>query len=416
VTAPTPPDAARRALRQLWLVVAVVVFDVAVGGGWDAAYHRTEPFDGFFSPPHLFIYSLATVALALVARLVLKRELREQFGAPVPIRLPFGSGRGRVLIEVPAGLVLLAGGMAGLALAAPLDAIWHTRFGLDETPWSLPHAMLGTALLMIGLGGGRGPDRARGDDPDEALDDAAAVPAAPVRHAHACSGRSATPPPPPSWPPARRVRSRRTPPPSAPSRSTSSGTSPAPTRSSSSSERPGRASRSHVTRPFLHRTWVWLLVLLVFGWAVDGGTAGTARELGLESDAASTAGIPVLWAALPVAFLRPGRTWPTSWPAWCSGSSPTRSGGGATHPCWVSRRCRSPRWRRSRGRSPRGGRRTWCGPPGRERHRACWRSSSWPGRPSPARRPRPASCDLTPDHAPRSTRRSAHGPLRIAGL
>jgi hypothetical protein len=303
VTDPTPPDAARRALRQLWLVVAVVVFDVAVGGGWDAAYHRTEPFDGFFSPPHLFIYSLATVALALVARLVLKRELREQFGAPVPIRLPFGSGRGRVLIEVPAGLVLLAGGMAGLALAAPLDAIWHTRFGLDETPWSLPHAMLGTALLMIGLG----VVAAR-------IALAATIPMRPWTMPLLCLlllfGTLTLLGPFGNASPAAVV---------AASQEGALATDPAAQRTfqiylewNLTRTNPlfivlGAAWAGFaiaVTRPFLHRTWVWLLVLLVFGWAVDGGTAGTARELGLESDAASTAGIPILWAALPVAFLR----------------------------------------------------------------------------------------------------------------
>jgi hypothetical protein len=53
---------------------------------------------------------------------------------------------------VPASLVLLAGGMTGLAVAGPLDAIWHTAFGLDETAWSVPHSMLGTAMLVLALG------------------------------------------------------------------------------------------------------------------------------------------------------------------------------------------------------------------------------------------------------------------------
>jgi hypothetical protein len=149
-----------------------------------------------------------------------------------------------VLIEVPAGLVLLAGGMAGLALAAPLDAIWHTRFGLDETPWSLPHAMLGTGLLMIGLGGGRGPDRARATIPMRPwtmpllcllLLFGTLTPARAVRQrlpravvAASQEGALATDP-----------AAQRT------FQIYLSGTSPAPTRSSSSSERPGRASRSH---------------------------------------------------------------------------------------------------------------------------------------------------------------------------
>jgi hypothetical protein len=33
-----------------------------------------------------------------------------------------------------------------------LDAIWHSSFGLDETLWSTPHAMLGWGFLLVSLG------------------------------------------------------------------------------------------------------------------------------------------------------------------------------------------------------------------------------------------------------------------------
>jgi hypothetical protein len=32
------------------------------------------------------------------------------------------------------------------------DNIWHTAFGLNETPWSFPHAMIGTSLMVVGFG------------------------------------------------------------------------------------------------------------------------------------------------------------------------------------------------------------------------------------------------------------------------
>ncbi len=301
MSAPTLPPAtseadARRSLRLLWLIVTIVVLDVVIGGGWDAEYHRTEPFDGFFSPPHLFIYSVATVALALVARLVLTPRLRAPFD---PDGGPDGARAGA---RVPAGLVLLAGGMGGLVLAAPLDAIWHTRFGLDETPWSLPHAMLGTSLLMIALG-------------------------------VVASRLALTAIPPRPWtlpllmllllfgtltllgpfgnasPAAVQAASRQG----------ALATDPAAqrlfevyltwnlTRTNPVFVALGAAWAGFaiaLTRPFVRRTLVWLAVLLVFGWCVDAGTVGQARQLGLADDPATTAGIPLFWAALAAVLVR----------------------------------------------------------------------------------------------------------------
>lgn len=316
--------AARRAVRLLWLVVTIVVLDVVVGGGWDAEYHRTEPFDGFFSPPHLFIYSVATIALALVAYMVMSPSVRTHFAgsafpgadahaparAPVrtPAQAPVRTTAARAPMRVPdwasvpSGLVLLAGGMAGLALAAPLDAIWHTRFGLDETPWSLPHAMLGASLLMIALG---------------IVASRLAVTAVPIRpwtlpllvmlmlfgtltllgpFGNASPDAVA-----------------------AASRQGALATDAAAqrlfeiylswnlTRTNPVFVALGAAWACFaiaLTRPFVRRTLVWLAVLLVFGWIVDAGTVGTARELGLSDDPATTAGLPLIWAAIPVALLR----------------------------------------------------------------------------------------------------------------
>ena len=145
-----PAATPARACRSLWLVVWIVVLDVIVGGGWDAERHRTEPFDGFFSPPHLFIYGVALIAMALTVRLLARPDLRRWFGPPV--RLPAAVRDRLPWIEVPASLALFAGGMAGIAVAGPIDAVWHTAFGLDETSWSVPHSMVGTSMLVLALG------------------------------------------------------------------------------------------------------------------------------------------------------------------------------------------------------------------------------------------------------------------------
>lgn len=124
--------------------MGLVLFDYVVGGGWDAAYHETQPFDGFFSPPHLFIYTVAAFVLATVAVLTVTPRLRACFGATV--RVPV------LGLEVPGALLLLDAGCAGLAVAGVADAAWHTAFGLDETQWSFPHALLGASLVMIVMG------------------------------------------------------------------------------------------------------------------------------------------------------------------------------------------------------------------------------------------------------------------------
>ena len=287
--------------------MTVVVLDVAVGGGWDAEWHRTRAFDGFFSPPHLLIYTLATVAMALVARLVLRPELRRAFD----------DGRRALVVagvRVPGPLVLLGGGMAGIALAGPLDAIWHTSFGLDETPWSVPHAMLGSSLLVIALG--------------------------------AVSCRLALEP-------HRRMRWWTMPllgllvlfgtltllgPFGNPS--------PAAVRAASmQGQLAYDLAAQHTFRIFLRwnltrtnpvyvglgalwagcaigllhtllpRARAWVPVLFVFAVLIDAGAADNAARLGLADDPATRSGLPILWAALPI--LLAVRRWPVAAYAGC---------------------------------------------------------------------------------------------------
>lgn len=143
---PAPPTRAGvvRANRLLRFVCALFLLTMAVGSAWDGYWHVTRAFDGFWSPPHLFIYAMTTLLGALVAAMVCAR----------PIRAPFGPGL-RVPglpVAVPGALLILAGGFALLPLAGLLDSAWHTAFGLDETGWSTPHALIGWSLLVIVLG------------------------------------------------------------------------------------------------------------------------------------------------------------------------------------------------------------------------------------------------------------------------
>jgi hypothetical protein len=101
-------------------------------------------FDGFFSPPHLFIYAGAAIDGLVVAYMVFAPNVRAWFG-PGFYLPPFP-------FPVPGPLMLAGGGLVALALAGGLDSLWHTLFGLDETGWSTPHAMIGWALLLTSLG------------------------------------------------------------------------------------------------------------------------------------------------------------------------------------------------------------------------------------------------------------------------
>jgi hypothetical protein len=131
------------ATRLVWWTLGFLLLAVVVGFGWDRAWHATHPFEDFWSPPHLFIYTTLAVAAGLLARLLRDPELAVCFGEP-DVAL-FGH-------RVHPPLLLPAAGMAGVFCAGLLDSVWHTAFGLDETGWSMPHAMLGWGILVTLLG------------------------------------------------------------------------------------------------------------------------------------------------------------------------------------------------------------------------------------------------------------------------
>jgi hypothetical protein len=138
----TPPQAAFARIRWMFIWAVVGSFTAIA---WDAWWHTQVPFDGFFSPPHVFAYAVALSLVVATNATILDRDLRRWFGRGfrVPI-LPY---------PVPGALVLLAGSLALLGFAGlVLDNIWHSAFGLNETRWSFPHAMIGWSLLLMVLG------------------------------------------------------------------------------------------------------------------------------------------------------------------------------------------------------------------------------------------------------------------------
>lgn len=133
-----------RANGLLWLALVLELVVVGIGLPLDRGWHATHVFDGFFSPPHIFIYASAVVDGLVVVGMVFAPRVRAKFGPGFHLPpFPF---------PVPGPLMLAGGGLVTLALAGGMDSLWHTLFGLDETGWSAPHAVIGWGLLMICLG------------------------------------------------------------------------------------------------------------------------------------------------------------------------------------------------------------------------------------------------------------------------
>src|SRR5437868_13951152 len=94
---------ATAAYRLLWLAVVFDVLAFGIGFEWDRRWHATHPFEDFFSPPHLFVYSMHLCATMTLAYITFQPELRRWFGDgfrlapfPFPIQIGRASWRERV--------------------------------------------------------------------------------------------------------------------------------------------------------------------------------------------------------------------------------------------------------------------------------------------------------------------------------
>lgn len=136
-----------RARWLLWGSLTFFALAVGVGAAWDRQWHTSHPFEEFWSPPHLFIYTSVAAGAALVAAAAFAPSVRAVFAS--------GTGAFRLSpfpFAVPGPLALLGGAFVVLGLAGLLDSIWHSAFGLDETGWSTPHAVLGRGILLAAWG------------------------------------------------------------------------------------------------------------------------------------------------------------------------------------------------------------------------------------------------------------------------
>jgi hypothetical protein len=140
-----PTVAPRAALRLLWLTFWLAAIAAVIGGSWDGYWHLSHPFDGFFSPPHIFVYGTCTAMGLVICLMTFTPSIRRAFGPGFSVPL--------IRFPVPGPLFILGGATVMLGAAGLIfDNFWHTNFGLDETNWSFPHAMIGWSLLLLLLG------------------------------------------------------------------------------------------------------------------------------------------------------------------------------------------------------------------------------------------------------------------------
>src|SRR6266480_2029858 len=81
------------AYRALWVAVIFDVLAFGVGFDLDRRWHATHPFEDFFSPPHLFIYSMHFLATMTLMWITFMPDLRAHFGrafrlVPFPFPVP----------------------------------------------------------------------------------------------------------------------------------------------------------------------------------------------------------------------------------------------------------------------------------------------------------------------------------------
>ncbi len=130
---------------RLVLVLSALGFATALGGlWWDGAWHRTFPFEEFWSPPHLVLYAGVLVALAAAGGALLERVRRAFDGPSFPLPL--------LSVRFPVGLLLLALGTLLALFSGMVDSVWHERLRGGESAYSLPHNLTISGGLLAALG------------------------------------------------------------------------------------------------------------------------------------------------------------------------------------------------------------------------------------------------------------------------
>ncbi|MBI2356115.1 MAG: hypothetical protein HYV13_02840 [Candidatus Doudnabacteria bacterium] len=107
----------------------LIIFAALFSASWDIWWHRAVGRDSLWELPHIFMYSLATIGIAL--GIYIWRHTREKLWKKMVL----------ALMIVP--------------LSAPFDNFWHIVFGVEDLSrpislsWSPPHMALDIAVILV---------------------------------------------------------------------------------------------------------------------------------------------------------------------------------------------------------------------------------------------------------------------------
>ncbi|HZR42966.1 MAG TPA: hypothetical protein VFB12_22795 [Ktedonobacteraceae bacterium] len=146
------PSISLRRVLGLRLVLGLAALLGAIvflqGLSWDIQWHAYIGRDRTLIPPHIMLLSGLTVSGVAALVLVLLESLwarRHQAVADQGLAL---TG----LFRAPLGAYLVGYSALLAAMAFPLDAYWHTLYGIDVALWTPFHLMLLSSMGLVALG------------------------------------------------------------------------------------------------------------------------------------------------------------------------------------------------------------------------------------------------------------------------
>ena len=135
-----------RLVLGLAALLGAIVF--LQGLSWDIQWHAYIGRDRTLIPPHIMLLSGLTVSGVAALVLVLIESIWARRDQAV-------AGQGLALAGIfraPLGAYLVGYSALLAAMAFPLDAYWHTLYGIDVALWTPFHLMLLTSMGLVALG------------------------------------------------------------------------------------------------------------------------------------------------------------------------------------------------------------------------------------------------------------------------
>ena len=146
------PSLSLRRLLALRLVLGLAALLGAIiflqGLSWDIQWHAYIGRDRTLIPPHIMLLSGVVLSGVAALLLVLLESLWARRDHAVAVQGLALAG----LFRAPLGAYLVGYSALLAALAFPLDAYWHTLYGIDLALWTPFHLMFLVSMGLVALG------------------------------------------------------------------------------------------------------------------------------------------------------------------------------------------------------------------------------------------------------------------------